>query len=146
MSNRFTVDFVSKQITGTRTSLNKAKHYGTPEYKELCELIAAHPYFRVVTKKVKRSTSKHTYKDLNYEFIENYISIQPRSEALKKEYESIKKIAIDYNFGVYSYTKSWFLKRFGTEEEPFDMKKARAELRNAGFEVAETPTEADEAA
>lgn len=146
MSNRFTVDFVSKQIIGTKTSLNKAKHYGTPEYKELCELMEAHPRFRVVTKKVKKNTSKHTYKDLNYEFIENYISIQPRSEAIKKEYENIKKIAIDYNFSVYSYTKSWFLKKFGTKDEPFDMKKARAELKSAGFEMAETQTDTDEAA
>ena len=106
----------------------------------------AHPRFRVVTKKVKKNTSKHTYKDLNYEFIENYISIQPRSEAIKKEYENIKKIAIDYNFSVYSYAKSWFLKKFGTKDEPFDMKKARAELKSAGFEMAETQTDTDEAA
>ena len=61
MSNRFTVDFVNKKIIGTKTSLNKAKHYGTPEYNELCELMEAHPRFRVVTKKVKKSTGKHTY-------------------------------------------------------------------------------------
>lgn len=136
MSNRFTVDFVSKQIICTKTSLNKAKHYGTPEYKELCELMEAHPRFRVITKKVKKSTSKHTYKDLNYEFIENYISIQSRSEEIKKEYEKIRKFAHDYNLGVYPYTKSWFLKKFGTEAEPFNMKKAREELKSAGFAVA----------
>lgn len=146
MSNRFTVDFVNKKIIGTKTSLNKAKHYGTPEYNELCELMEAHPRFRVVTKKVKKSTGKHTYKDLNYEFIENYISIQPGSEAIKKEYENIKRIAIHYNFSAYSYTKSWFLQKFGTKDRPFDMKKAKVELKSAGFEMAETQPDTDDAA
>ena len=36
MSNRFTVDFFTKKIIGTKASFDKATRYGSSEYKELC--------------------------------------------------------------------------------------------------------------
>lgn len=121
---RFTVDFVSKQIIGTKTSLNKAKKYGSDEYNELCELMEAHPRFKVVTKKVKQNNSRHTYKALNFTFIEKYISIQPNGNELVREYNEIKQLAAVLNMSIYPYTKSWFLKKFPS----FDMDKAREEI------------------
>ena len=149
MSNRirFTIDFAGSKIVGTETSLNKAKRYGSTEYKELCKLMKAHPQFEVVVKDVKHSTGKKTYKNLSYDFIEKYISIQPDSDAITKEYLQVKKVAVDFGFSVYPYTKKWFLKRFSTETKPFDMQKAINELKAAGmdvarFEAAQTTVEA----
>lgn len=134
---RFAVDFAGRQITGTQASLNKAKHYGSEEYKELCKLVEAHPRFRVVCKKASENKSKKTYKRLNFPFIETYISIQPNAAELMREYEEIKKIAETLGLSVYPHTKSWFLKKFSTENEPFDMKKAIEEMKEKGFAAAQ---------
>lgn len=136
---RFTVDFVKKQITGTKTSLDKAKHYGSPEYKELCELMEAHPRFRVVTKVAKENSSKHTYKNLNFKFIEKYISIQPDAERIMREYEAVKASAESLGRSVYPRVKRWFIERFSTGDKPFDVEEATREIKNA---VAQSGTAA----
>lgn len=135
MSSRehFTVDFVKKQIIGTETSLNKAKHPGNKEYKELCDLVEAHPRFRVVAKKIEHQASKQTYKKLNYDFIEKYISIQPDADKIKREYEQVKRVASSLGMSVYPRTKRWFLKKF----DSFNMDEAREELINAGLAAAQ---------
>lgn len=132
-SVRFTIDFTKKQIIGTKTSLEKAKFYGSDEYEELCALLEAHPRFSVVTKKVKRNSSKETYKGLNAKFFETYISIQPNAIELRQEYEEARKVAVMLGISIYPYIKSWFLKKFGTEDKPFDMKQAREKMKNAGL-------------
>lgn len=129
----FTVDFVGKQIIGTQASLNKAKRYGSEEYDELCKLMEAHPRFKVVKKEVQENKSKKTYKRLNFPFIEAYISIQPNAAELMKEYRQVKEVAETLGLSVYPHTKSWFLKKFGTEKERFDMKKAIEEMKEKGL-------------
>lgn len=132
---RFTVDFVSKQIIGTKTSLDKAKRYGTPEYNELCELMEAHPRFRVVTKNVQKNKSKQTYKNLDFKFIEKYISIQHDAEKIRREYEAVKTSAESLGRSVYPHVKRWFIERFSTEEKPFNMDKATREIENAAAQA-----------
>jgi len=128
---RFAVDFASKQIIGTEASLNKAKRYGSNEYNELCRLMEAHPRFSVVKKEIEQSKSKRTYKKLNIAFIETYISIQPHADEIKQEYQNVKTTATSLKVSVYPYTKSWFLKKFGSKDKPFDMDKALEEINNA---------------
>lgn len=140
MSNRnkpahFTVDFVRKQINGTKTSLSKAKNYGSDEYKELCELMEAHPRFRVVTKVTKENNSKQTYKNLNFKFIEKYISIQPDAEKIMREYKAVKDSAESLSRSVYPRVKRWFIERFSTEDKPFDVEKATKEIENAAAQA-----------
>lgn len=128
---RFTVDFVRKQIIGTKTSLNRAKNCNNPEYKELRELMEAHPRFRVAAKKVKQNNSKQTYKKLNFKFIEKYISIQPDSEKIMREYEAVKTSAESLDRSVYPHVKRWFIERFSSEGKPFNMDEATREIENA---------------
>lgn len=132
---RFTVDFVSKKIVGTQASLNKAKYFGTPEYNELCELMEAHPRFRVATKKVKQNNSKQTYKNLNFTFIEKYISIQPDAENIMREYENVKTSAESLGRSVYPRVKRWFIERFSTGDKPFDVEEATREIENAAAQA-----------
>lgn len=135
MSNRFTVDFVSKQIIGTKASLNKAKYRDNDEYKELCELVEAHPRFRVVAKKVKQNKSKQTYKKLDFTFIEKYISIQTDAEKIMIEYTAVKSAAESMNRSVYPRVKRWFIERFSSTDEPFDMDKATRAIENAAAQA-----------
>lgn len=135
MSNHFTVDFVNKQIIGTKASLNKAKHYDNNEYKELCELVEAHPRFRVVAKKVKQNKSKQTYKKLDFTFIEKYISIQADAEKIMTEYAAVKSAAESMNRSVYPRVKRWFIEKFSSEDKPFDMDKATREIETAAAQA-----------
>ena len=140
MSNRknsvhFTVDFAKKEIVGTQTALTKAQRYGNDEYKELCKLVEAHPQFKVVKKEVQENKSKKTYKHMDFRFMKAYISIQPNAAELMKEYRQVKEVAETLGLSVYPHTKSWFLKKFGTEKERFDMKKAIEEMKEKGLAV-----------
>lgn len=136
MRNRFTVDFIERQIIGTKTSFINAQHHGSKEYDELHKLIKAHPQFELITKAVKKSKNKNTYKNLSFTFIEKYISSQPRSLELMQEYGLIKRIASSLGMSVYPYTKRWFLKKFSDKDGLFDMQAAE-ELINAGLAAAQ---------
>ena len=130
---RFAVDFTNRQIIGTTASLNRAKRYGSIEYNELCKLMEAHPQFTVVKKEIGQNKSKKTYKNLSFAFIEKYISIQPNADENKREYQEVKTTAVSLGISVYPYTKSWFLKKFGSKDKPFDMDKAIEEINNTGL-------------
>lgn len=135
MSNRFTVDFFGKQILGTKTSFDKAKHYDSDEYKELCGLMSDNPGFELVVKEIKQNKSKQSYKKLNFKFIESYISIQSDAEKIMREYRAIKISAKSLGRSVYPDTKRWFIERFSSEDKPFDMDKATREIENAAAQA-----------
>jgi len=137
---RFAVDFANKQIIATEATLNKAKRFGCAEYNELCELMEAHPRFKVVAKTVRRNKSKQTYKALTFTFIEKYISIQPDKEKIMREYRAIKISAKNLGRSVYPDTKRWFIDRFSSEGKPFDMDEATREIENAAAQTV-TATE-----
>lgn len=127
---RFTIDFVKKTITGTKASFNKAgKGYG-PEYEELASKTAAHPEFKLVIKEQKKHSTKvkRVYDGLDFSFMEDYISIKSNADILMKEYEAVKQKADEASTKKYPLTKKWFLRTFGTEENPFDMELARKEI------------------
>ena len=130
-SVRFFVDFAKKEITGTKTSLNKAKCYGSPEYKELCKLVKAHPQFTIAVKEANQKKSKQTYKDLNFKFIESYISIKSNRDELTREYEAVKASAECLGRSAYPRVKRWFIERFSTKDKPFDVEEATREIENA---------------
>lgn len=127
---RFTIDFFEQTITGTKASFNKAsKGYG-PEYEELAAKMAAHSEFELVIKeqKHKSTRAKRVYDGLDFPFMEDYISIKPNADILMKEYEAVKKKAVEASTKKYPLTKKWFLATFSTEANPFDMELARKEI------------------
>ena len=136
---RFTINFIYKTITGTKASFTKAgKGYG-PEYEELAAKVAAHPDFSLVVKEQKQKTTKakKTYDGLDFPFMCAYILTRSNSDILMKEYEEVKKIAKSSGTKTYPLTKKWFLGKFGTEEQPFDMDEAREEINAYRIRLAE---------
>ena len=101
--------------------------------------MAAHPDFKLVEKeqKHKSTKAKRTYDGLDFDFMEAYIEIQPASEKLKNEYESVKQMAANCGTSKYPLTKKWFLGKFGTEDQPFDMEQARKEIADYRIQQAE---------
>lgn len=135
---RFTIDFFKKTITGTKASFDKAGKGISPIYEELAEKMNAHPTFKLKIKEQKKKTRKpkRSYKGMDFEFMEMYISIQKNSERLMSEYKSVKAYAKKTKFSVYPFTKKWFLGEFDPDNEGFDMKKAIEEIKDAGMDYA----------
>ncbi len=137
-TNRFVLDFINKTITGSAAAFKKANTGFGPEYEELVVKMNAHPEFKLVVVEPKKSaTAKRTYNGLNEKFITEYISIQVEAKALAKERADIEKWAKETKRKVFPAVKSWFLDKFSTKEEPFDMEKAKEEIRKAIYEKAE---------
>ena len=139
MNARFTIDFITKTITGTKASFNKAgKGFGA-EYEELAAKLAAHPDFTLIVKeqKHKSTKAKRTYEGLDFDFMEAYIEMQTEAQKLMKEYEAVKEMAEIRCSSKYPLTKKWFLGKFSTEDQPFDMDKARKDIDNYHIRQAE---------
>ena len=48
-----------------------------------------------------------------------------------REYQTVKEETMEWETGAYPRNKIWFLKKFCTQEVPFDMKKAEQEILDA---------------
>ena len=129
---RFTVDFISKTITGSKASFNKASTGFGPIYEELAEKIAKHPDFKLAVKEQKKHTTKakRTYNGMDFPFMEAYIETRPNAEQIMAEYKSIKAMAKETRMSVYPFTKNWFLGEFDPDNEGFDMDEAKKVIAN----------------
>ena len=135
---RFTINFFEKTIIGTKASFNKAGKGCGPEYEELTAKMAAHPDFKLVVKeqKAKTTKAKKTYEGMDYKFMEAYIATF-EDATMVKEYEAVKEMAENCGTKAYPLTKKWFLGKFGTEEAPFDMDKAKEQISDYAITQAQ---------
>lgn len=136
-SVRFTIDFIEQTITGTKASFNKASKGFGPEYEELTAKIAAHPTFMLTVKEQKHKTTraKRTYEGLNDGFIKDYISTLDNAKEMHREYEAIQMFAKECRMKAFPMTKKWFLEKFSTEKQPFNMDDAREKISD--FRIAQ---------
>ncbi len=134
-TSRFIVDFLGKQIIGTKASFDKASKGISPIYEELTAKINAHPTFALTVKEQKHKSTKvkRTYEGLNFKFIEDYISIQEakRAAAIMAEYVSVKAFAEDSGLSIYPFVKKWFLGEFDPDGNGFDMAAAKKAVADA---------------
>lgn len=121
MKNLFAIDFASKTIVASKTTLKKASVPNSPEYKELMKLMKQNPTFTIAEKKIDQKEGKKTYAGLNKDFIMQYLSIQTNAEELKKQYEKAAEM------GKFPLVRKWFLNTF----ENFDMATAKKKIEDA---------------
>ena len=129
---RFTINFIEKQIIGTKASFDKASKGFGPIYEELAEKVAKHPDFALIVKEQKKHTTKakKTYYGMDFAFMKAYISTRKNAEQIMKEYEAVKKMAEDEGISVYPFVKKWFLGEFDPDKQGFDMEKAKKEIND----------------
>lgn len=135
----FTLDFFNKTISGTKASFNKANKGFGAEYEELTAKMTAHPDFTLVIKepKTKITRAKRDYAGMDFKFMEDYIATLDNAESTLDTYKAVKAEAENCKISVYPFTKKWFIKEFGTEEEGFDMKSAKERITNFRMAKAE---------
>ena len=135
-SVRFTINFIDKQIIGTKSSFNKASKGTGAEYEELAAKMAKHPEFELVVKEPKHKSqkAKRTYNGLTEKFMKKFISALDTAEDDMTEYDEAVTFAKKNEYKVYPYMKKWFLDKYGSEEKPFDMETAKTIIHN--YEMA----------
>ena len=142
MKKTFTYDFANMKILGTKAALKRASYEGTPENKELFEMLAKHPEFTVAEKEVKKNSSKATYKNLTLEEMKDYISIQADAQHKLLVFEAVQRIAKKKG-AYYPLTKQWFLKTYpeytksGAYEEACRRADEEAAAALAELEISE---------
>ena len=81
-----TIDFAKNRIVMTRAFAKKASDISTKEYRELKEAMTTFPSFTVENHTIKKSSSKETYKGLDYgfmiEYINTYVAESKREKAM----------------------------------------------------------------
>lgn len=124
----FTLNFFKKQICGSKKAFAMANKGSGDAYNELMALMSAHPDFKLAVVNAKRNPSQERYKGMDYDFMEDYISFSPDSEARMKKYEAVKEAAAKANESVYPIVKKWFIDEFGVKDaknkKQFNMKAA----------------------
>ena len=134
ISERFIIDFLRKQIIGTKASFDKASKGTGAIYEELATKVAKHPDFKLVVKEQKKHISKpkKVYDGLTFEFMEQYIAIKDDAERVMRVYEAVKNTSKSMKMGVYPTTKKWFLNKY----KGFDMATAKAEITEVAMRKA----------
>lgn len=129
ISERFIIDFINKQIIGTKASFDKASKGSGAIYEELATKVAKHPAFELVIKEQKKRINKpkKVYDGLTFEFMEQYIAIHDGAESVMREFKAVKNTYKGLKMSVYPFTKKWFLDKY----KGFDMATARAEIVEA---------------
>ena len=107
------INFENKTIEMTKTFANKARQYGSDEYKQMLEACNAFPTYKLVTKAAPKKSGT-TIKGLTYEAMEKYITAH-NSDLLSKFHTLIGKVESDDGIIVtasYGEVKQWFLSNF----------------------------------
>ena len=131
----FKTNYLTKTIEGTKSAFDKASK-GTGEmFEELERLIRLHPEYQCVVVKPKVNINKQTYDGLNIKFMERFIMTQMRSDEFMAEFERVKAYANATQKVAFPFIKKWFLNKFSTENEKFDMEYAREVI--SAYEQAE---------
>ena len=87
------------QALVTKAFEKQARVFNSPEFKLWREYKAMFPEAEMVTKNIKRNTTKRTYKNLTYANMERFLKVQPNGEKLVKELNEKKEAAsIEENF------------------------------------------------
>ena len=131
----FKTNYLTKTIEGTKSAFDRAGKSSGKTHEELERLLKLHPDFQCVTVKPEIKSGKKTYKGLNIKFMERFIKAQMRRDEFMAEFERVNAYAKATQEVAFPFIKKWFLDKFSTEDEKFDMEKAREII--SAYEQAE---------
>ena len=107
-----TIDHAAKTITVNKEFLQRAGQFGTPEFREALQMKEDFPDYLLVERTIKRNLNKHTYGQLTYKKMENFIQgWETEPEKALAEFEAIKQWARTQN-AAYAKVKKWFLDKY----------------------------------
>ena len=116
----FTVNFITKEITGSERAFNRAGRGYEAEQTELTSHIKNNPDFKLVIAESEKK--KTTYEGLNLAFVKEYVALNdpdrmPELEALAKNYK-------------FPTIRKWFLENY-KKNGVFNVNKEKRNIREA---------------
>ena len=141
-----TINFENQTIEMTKAFAQRAKKYGSDEYKLLQEARRDYPEYRPVSgvrKNTKKSANKSVYSKLTYSFMRQYIETHDdddnsiMTEFLELRAKTTKAEEMLAEAESFQTIKKWFLKKYPAFEEYQKTRKANVNKINK----TENPTE-----
>lgn len=121
------IDNTTAQVT--KAFAKKAVIFGTEEYKLWREYLKDFPSAQMVTKTIKKKDDKKSTKNMTYENMETYISIQKDAKKLLEEYKKQKQLS-KIQTSPYHYMVEWFKNTFENYAEAFKEKNTATEEKS----------------
>ena len=128
-----TIDFAKNRIVMTRAFAKKASDPSTKEYRELKETMETFPSFKVENHTIKKSSSKESYKGLNYSFMVDYINTYVADDKRKKAMEDLEEqmFLTKCHSKKFPTVRKWFLATYPEINTNFGKIATEFEERNA---------------
>lgn len=104
------VDHSSKKIIIGKAFSQRQSDVESDEYKKLCEVVQTFPEYDVEVKQIKKNPHKESYRGLNYEYMEMYISVKGTSFD-RQEYDDMRLLAKCHSKR-FPVIKKWFLNKY----------------------------------
>ena len=134
MKNTLKLSHSKCEIVMDATFARNAENTMSPEYAHLQQVRKDYPNYTVITRTIKRNSSKKTYNGLTYEWMEDYIlthGTAEESEKILNEFNEMRLIAECHSKAFrYPTIKAWFLDRF-SEIKAFGVKEDDAATNDA---------------
>ena len=97
----------------------QARIFGTPEYREWRAYRQDFPSTQMVTKTIKKNTSKRPTKNLTYANMEQYMSVFQNADKLLAQFEVVKTCSLEQP-SPYKFVRDWFETQFPKYREQPD--------------------------
>ena len=116
MKNALMINFEKNQIVMTRQFAKKCTDTRSPEYAHLQSVRRDYPEYEVITRQIKKNSSKKVYKGLTYEYMRDYIILhtapEDELEAVAEFDELILISKCQAKGKRYPTIKKWFLAKY----------------------------------
>ena len=116
MTSAIRLDHLNKEILISKSFAKSAMNPTSNAYKDLAEVMATHPDYKVNERVIKKSTQKETYKGLTYQYMRDYIILHSSPEeelAATAEFDELILISKCQSQVLrYPVIKKWFLEKY----------------------------------
>lgn len=112
------INHINNTIVVTRSFIEAASEYGTPEYTKLDAVKKDNPNMRVVVRSTKAAGHKGENKGLTYKYMRKFISVMDSENLVTFEKIILHYESYGYESGtIYQYMKEWFLENYPEHKE-----------------------------
>ena len=105
----------------------QARIFGTPEYREWRAYRQDFPSTQMVTKTIKKNTSKRPTKNLTYANMEQYMSVFQNADKLLAQFEVVKTCSLEQP-SPYKFVRDWFETQFPKYREQPDFSPSASKV------------------
>jgi len=108
VKNPIKINFLNRTIVISKSFAVKASVVTSKEYRDLTDVQASYPEYKIEVRQIKKNPNKETYPNLTYAYMEYYISTHPHAEERMAEYKETR-LRAECHAMRYGFVKKWFL-------------------------------------